>query len=132
MEDNQTTMRCIVCGEKISNANEQHLTVDITDGSAFHAHTGCVEAIRMLITKKASLPEELGESCPDLIYSLFLEHWFSESRTLNDVSEKIKQMGYNYNLATISNALRSFTRRGILTRQGKPKSYTYVQKRPPP
>ena len=131
MEDNQITKKCLVCGEKISNANEQHLTVSLTDESTFHAHTNCVEAIRMLITKKVSLPEELEESCPDLIYSLFLEHWFSESRTLNDVSEKIKQTGYNYNLATISNALRSFTKRGLLTRQGKPRSYTYVQKRPP-
>ena len=98
----------------------------------FFAHSNCVDAIRMLITQKEKIPDELGDSCPNLIYSLFLEQWYSESRTLNDVTEKINQMGYNYNLATISNVLRSFTRKGILTRQGKPKSYTYVQKRPPP
>ncbi|RLG44254.1 MAG: hypothetical protein DRN81_04930 [Thermoproteota archaeon] len=131
MGDNEMAVNCLVCGERISNANEQHLTVNLADGSTFYAHKRCVQAIRMLITNKASLPNELGESCPDLVHSLFLEHWFSESRTLNDVSSEIKRMGYNYSSATISNVLRSFTRKGILTRRGKPRSYTYVQKRPP-
>jgi hypothetical protein len=123
-------VKCLVCGENILD-DQQHSTVKLKDDSIFYAHDKCIDAIRMFITMKKSLPDELGETCPDLIYALFLENWFSEERTLNDVVEKIKQIGYNYNLATLSNTLRGLTRKGILTRQGKPKSYTYIQKRPP-
>ena len=89
----------------------------------------------------ASLPGQLqiGETPADLgrktargiIFDLYQEVWFSEPRALSEVDEEIKRRGYNWDKTAISHALTDLVRETILTRQGNPRSYSYVQKRPP-
>ena len=67
-----------------------------------------------------------------LILDLWQEKWFSEPRSLSEVHEEIARRGYNYDKTAISHALTDLVRETSLTRQGNPRSYSYIQKRPPP
>jgi len=66
-----------------------------------------------------------------IIIELWQDGWFSEPRSLSEVDEEIKRKGYNWDKTAISHALTDLVRETTLTRQGNPRSYSYVQKRPP-
>ena len=66
-----------------------------------------------------------------LILELWQEKWFSEPRSLSEVHEEIARRGYHYDKTAISHALTDLVRETSLTRQGNPRSYSYIQKRPP-
>jgi len=72
-----------------------------------------------------------GTTCRGLIESLWREGWFSEPRILPDVAAELSRRGYNYDSAAISHALADLVRAGTLSRRGTPRTYKYVQKRPP-
>jgi hypothetical protein len=66
-----------------------------------------------------------------LILELWQEKWFSEPRSLSEVHDEIARRGYHYDKTAISHALTDLVRETSLTRQGNPRSYSYIQKRPP-
>lgn len=70
-------------------------------------------------------------TCRGLVEELWREGWFSEPRALSDVVEELSKRGYNYNSTAVSHSLMDLTRSGLLTRFGTPRTYRYVQKRPP-
>jgi hypothetical protein len=72
-----------------------------------------------------------GTTCRGLIESLWREGWFSEPRILSDVAAELSRRGYNYDSTAISHALADLVRAGTLSRMGTPRTYKYVQKRPP-
>ena len=53
------------------------------------------------------------------------------TRSLSEVHEEIARRGYHYDKTAISHALTDLVRETSLTRQGNPRSYSYIQKRPP-
>ena len=70
-------------------------------------------------------------TCRGLIGDLWEEEWFSQPRSLSEVVEELSRRGYNYNSTAVSHSLADLVRGGLLTRVGTPRTYRYVQKRPP-
>jgi len=66
-----------------------------------------------------------------IVSELWAERWFSEPRSLSDVDGEIRRRGYNYDKTAVSHTLTDLVRETLLTRQGNPRSYSYIQKRPP-
>lgn len=128
MKPNSDT--CFICGKQI-DANEKSKSTTLENGRKYTAHEGCLAALKQLLTAKAELPPSSDMSSKDLVYELYLDGWFANLRSLKEVEERIQQRGFNYDSSTISHILTDLTQRGVLTRQGKRGSYTYVQKKPP-
>ncbi|HZW56156.1 MAG TPA: hypothetical protein VFF30_07700 [Nitrososphaerales archaeon] len=72
-----------------------------------------------------------NKTCRGLIFELWQNQWFAEARSLSDVHEEIARMGYHYDRTAVSHALTDLVRENVLTRQGYPRNYAYIQKRPP-
>ena len=72
-----------------------------------------------------------AETCRGVIERLWMEGWFSEQRSLNDVDKEMVRIGYHYDRTAIAHVLLDLVRDGILTREGRAKRYMYTQKRPP-
>jgi hypothetical protein len=72
-----------------------------------------------------------GVTCKNLLEQLWKESWFSSMRGLSDVDEELARMGYHYDKTAISHSLTDLVREGMLSREGTPRSYRYVQKKPP-
>lgn len=72
-----------------------------------------------------------GITCKGLLEQLWHEGWFSEPRALSEVDLELARRGYHYDKSAISHTLTDLVREGILSREGSPRSYRYVQKRPP-
>ncbi len=70
-------------------------------------------------------------TCRGLIGDLWRDGWFSQPRGLSEVVEELSRRGYNYNSTAVSHSLADLVRGGLLTRVGTPRTYRYVQKRPP-
>jgi len=85
--------------------------------------------------ERAAVPsaEEVkrGITCKKLIEKMWLEGLFITSRRLVEVDEELARRGYHYDRTAVSHALMDLVREGILTREGSPRSYRYVQKKPP-
>lgn len=85
---------------------------------------------------ESARPEVKGEgratTCRSLIEELWREGWFSKHRGLGDVHEELGRRGYHYDKTAIAHSLADLVREGLLYREGSPRSYRYVQKRPPP
>lgn len=75
--------------------------------------------------------DERGVTCKALLEQLWRETWFSSSRGLSEVDEELSRRGYHYDKTAISHSLTDLVREGILSREGTPRSYRYVQKKPP-
>ena len=71
-----------------------------------------------------------NKTCRGLISDLWADGWFSENRSLSDVHEEIARRGYHYDRTAVSHALTDLVRENVLTRQGNPRNYSYIQKRP--
>ncbi|MGQ9780756.1 MAG: hypothetical protein ACUVQ8_00660 [Nitrososphaeria archaeon] len=72
-----------------------------------------------------------GVTCRSLLDRMWREGWFMVSKRLSDVDEELARRGYHYDRSAISHALTDLVREGVLTREGEPRSYHYVQKKPP-
>ncbi len=72
-----------------------------------------------------------GVTCKSLLEQLWREGWFSSLRGLSEVDEELARMGYHYDKTAISHSLTDLVREGMLSREGTPRSYRYVQKKPP-
>jgi hypothetical protein len=90
-----------------------------------------------LSSSQAQLPQEevrrprATMTCRAMIYKLWEEGWFKEERTLAEVHEELSRRGYNYDKTAVAHNLTDLVRENVLTRQGTPRAYRYVQKRPP-
>ena len=77
-------------------------------------------------------PPSVGPmTCKGLIKALWQEGWFREPRGLGEVHEEMARRGWHYDRTAVAHALLDLVREGVLTRQGRPRRYRYVQKRPP-
>jgi len=72
-----------------------------------------------------------GLTCRDVVASLYDEGWFSESRSLGQVSAELSRKGYNYDSTAVAHVLLDLVRQNILTRTGTSRSYRYIQRTPP-
>jgi len=70
-------------------------------------------------------------TCKGLIKALWKEGWFRTPRALGEVHEEMARRGWHYDRTAVAHALLDLVREGVLTRQGRPRRYRYVQKRPP-
>lgn len=73
-----------------------------------------------------------GVTCKSLLEDLWREGWFTEPRSLSEVDIELGRRGYHYDKSAISHTLTDLVREGILTREGSPRNYRYIQKKPPP
>jgi len=80
--------------------------------------------------ERPSLPAR-ADTCRDIAERLWKEGFFSEPKLLGDVHEEMTRIGYHFDRTAVSHVLRDMVRDGIITREGKPRGYLYVQKRPP-
>jgi len=82
-------------------------------------------------TGEAMYPTGRAETCRGILERLWKEGFFSEPRSLSQVHEEMTRIGYHYDRTAVAHVLLDLVRDGILTREGKPRRYVYVQKRPP-
>jgi len=72
-----------------------------------------------------------GLTCRDVVATLYDEGWFSESRSLAQVSAELSRRGYNYDSTAVAHVLLDLVRQNTLTRTGTSRRYRYVQRTPP-
>jgi len=72
-----------------------------------------------------------GSTCRDVAATLYDEGWFSESRSLAQVSAELSRRGYNYDSTAVAHVLLDLVRQNTLTRTGTSRGYRYVQRTPP-
>jgi len=72
-----------------------------------------------------------AETCRGILERLWREGFFAEPRSLSQVHEEMTRIGYHYDRTAVAHVLLDLVRDGILTREGRPRRYVYVQKRPP-
>ncbi|HDJ25989.1 MAG TPA: hypothetical protein ENF34_01570 [Candidatus Bathyarchaeota archaeon] len=70
-------------------------------------------------------------TCKGLLRALWREGWFATPRRLGEVHEELARRGWHYDRTAVAHALLDLVREDVLTRQGRPRHYRYVQKRPP-
>ncbi len=80
--------------------------------------------------ERPSLPAR-ADTCRDIAERLWKDGFFAEPKLLGDVHEEMTRIGYHFDRTAVSHVLRDMVRDGIITREGKPRGYLYVQKRPP-
>jgi hypothetical protein len=72
-----------------------------------------------------------GVTCKWLLEGMYREGWFSQPRSLSEVDEELARRGYHYDRTAVSHSLTDLVREQLLSRDGAPRNYTYVQKKPP-
>jgi len=80
---------------------------------------------------ETAYPTGRAETCRGILERLWREGFFTEPRSLSQVHEEMTRIGYHYDRTAVAHVLLDLVRDGILTREGKPRRYVYVQKRPP-
>jgi len=80
---------------------------------------------------EVTYPAGRAETCREIVERLWKEGFFTEPRSLSEVHEEMTRIGYHYDRTAVAHVLLDLVRDGILTREGKPRRYVYVQKRPP-
>jgi len=100
-----------------------------------------VQKVLASVTEYASKPVNIpverpsplvrADTCRDIAERLWKDEFFSEPKLLSDVHEEMTRIGYHFDRTAVSHVLRDMVRDGIITREGKPRGYLYVQKRPP-
>jgi len=83
------------------------------------------------VSGEPTYPTGRAETCRGILERLWREGFFAEPRSLSDVHEEMTRIGYHYDRTAVAHVLLDLVRDGILTREGKPRRYVYVQKRPP-
>jgi hypothetical protein len=72
-----------------------------------------------------------AETCKVLIQRLWEDGWFSSGRGLGEVHGEMARRGFHYDRTAVAHALIDLVKDGVLNREGHPRRYQYVQKRPP-
>ncbi|HDJ04493.1 MAG TPA: hypothetical protein ENF85_00690 [Candidatus Bathyarchaeota archaeon] len=72
-----------------------------------------------------------ADTCKGVILRLWREGWFSTPRSLEEVHNEMMRIGFHYDRTAVSHALLDLVRENVITREGKPRRYRYVQKKPP-
>jgi len=83
------------------------------------------------VAGEPACPTGRAETCRGIMERLWREGFFAEPRSLSEVHEEMTRIGYHYDRTAVAHVLLDLVRDGILTREGKPRRYVYVQKRPP-
>jgi len=76
-------------------------------------------------------PTARATTCRGIIERLWREGFFSEPRSLDGVHSEMTRIGFHYDRTAVAHVLLDLVRDGLLTREGRPRRYVYVQKRPP-
>jgi len=84
-----------------------------------------------LAAEEITYPAGKAETCRGILERLWREGFFAEPRSLSEVHEEMTRIGYHYDRTAVAHVLLDLVRDGILTREGKPRRYVYIQKRPP-
>jgi len=63
----------------------------------------------------------------ECIQDLINKGWFTLPRTLSEVCEKLRELGYSYNRGYVSHLLKHFNDKGILLRIGTERRYLYKE-----
>jgi len=74
--------------------------------------------------------EQRGTTCKALLEQIWKEGWFAMPRSLSEVDEELARRGYHYDRTAVSHSLTDLVREQILSRDGAPRNYRYVQKKP--
>jgi len=82
-----------------------------------------------LMVEKEAAPR--AETCKVIIQRLWEEGWFSSGRGLGEVHSEMARRGFHYDRTAVAHALIDLVKDGVLNREGRPRRYQYVQKRPP-
>jgi len=80
-----------------------------------------------LISGQEATPSR--ETCKVIIQRLWEEGWFSSGRGLGEVHSEMARRGFHYDRT--AHALIDLVKDGVLNREGHPRRYQYIQKRPP-
>jgi len=72
-----------------------------------------------------------AETCKVIIQRLWKEGWFATARGLGEVHSEMARLGFHYDRTAVAHALIDLVKDGVLNREGHPRRYQYVQKRPP-
>jgi len=126
-------LECVICRDASTNKGKMIFS-RTKAGTLFTAHSECVEGLALLLKGHIQIPKERRtkkKSCPALLAELYEEEWFSTARSLSEIILKLKQRGYNFSKPAIANSLRRLVKEDILSRQGKPGLFNYIQKYPP-
>jgi hypothetical protein len=83
-----------------------------------------------LITETETKPR--AETCKIIIQRLWEEGWFADPRGLGAVHSEMARRGFHYDRTAVAHALIDLVKDGVLNREGRPRRYQYMQKRPPP
>ncbi len=75
--------------------------------------------------------EQRGTTCKTLLEQMWKEGWFAMPRSLSEVDEELARRGYHYDRTAVSHSLTDLVREQVLSRDGAPRNYRYVQKKPP-
>jgi len=75
--------------------------------------------------------EQRGTTCKTLLEQMWKEGWFAMPRSLSGVDEELARRGYHYDRTAVSHSLTDLVREQVLSRDGAPRNYRYVQKKPP-
>jgi hypothetical protein len=119
---------------KVGNVEfEVEGTVDQTNEAVGKLLTTVAEKLKEtpLITQREEAPPR-AETCKAIIQKLWEEDWFATSRGLGEVHGEMARRGFHYDRTAVAHALIDLVKEGVLNREGKPRRYQYVQKRPPP
>ena len=115
--------------------NNDKIKVKITIGNAsveIEAYPDQIEdAVRRVVsalnTQPAARQQEKrrGTTCRDILERLIDEGWFSQYRTLSEVTAELARRGYFYDSTAIAHGLLDLVREEKLVRDGSPRRYMY-------
>jgi hypothetical protein len=107
-------------------------TVDQTNeavGKLLKTVTEKLKETPLMTEREAQAPR--AETCKVIIQRLWEEGWFSSARGLGEVHSEMARRGFHYDRTAVAHALIDLVKDGVLNREGRPRRYQYVQKRPP-
>ena len=107
-------------------------TVDQTNeavGKILATVTEKLKETPLIGEKEVAVPR--AATCKVIIQRLWEEGWFSTPRGLNEVDTEMAKRGYHYDRTAVAHALIDLVKENVLTREGAPRRYRYMQKRPP-
>ena len=83
----------------------------------------------LMVDQERTAPR--AETCKVLIQRLWEDGWFETARGLGQVHSEMARRGFHYDRTAVAHALIDLVKDGVLNREGRPRRYQYVQKRPP-
>jgi hypothetical protein len=88
-----------------------------------------VNFLQKLGAKQISQTTKKYRCLEECIRDLIDKGWFVTPRTLGEICELIRKLGYNYNTGYVSHVLKHYHDKGILLRLGTQRRYLYKEAR---